>query len=799
MKTFCLSSLLLIFVIGTSKADTFTFVPDGRPLTIYVDEEPPSVVQCALTMFCDDYKCVFGDSPQRANRDKADIIVECSENGEWEHFDISVSRQGRLHVKGSDPRGTAYGILELSRLIGISPWVWWADVPPQKLSSYTLPAGYHNSQQPSVQYRGIFINDEDYGLNPWSWKTHEPESDKGEIGPRTYERIFQLLLRLRANMLMPAMHDCSVPFYMVEGNKEMAEKYQIVMATSHCEPLMRNNVGEWDDSRRGRYNYISNRDSVLADWRERLEEVGKSENIYTIGMRGKHDGKMEGCKNTAEMAQIMPRVIEDQRSLLSLYVDSPANQVPQIFVPYKELLDVYNKGIDLPDDVTLMWCDDNYGHITRLSNKEERQRKGGAGIYYHISYWGRPHSYLWLCTTAPAQIYYEMRRAWDYGARKIWALNVGDIKPAEYDIEFFMDMAWNIDAIRPNNIYRHLHDFMSRTFTPQSAQELTDIMNEYYYLANIRRPEFMGWSREEEYSKIKGGKTPVTDTEFSPEEIEQRITAYQNLEKRVKSIKKQIPKELHDSFFQLVEYPVSGAANMNYKWLYAQKARHASTYAEALHYETASINAYNAIAALDRHYNFDMNKGKWNGIISMKNNRLVFEKFELPENFSPLPPTKYAGKEKYISCDAADHNGKTPRGAYSIEGLGYSRRAIVLPAGKALSNQFETREKGEATIWVSLLPTHPVNGDDLRYEISVDGETPQIVSFKTTGRSEQWKINVLRNLVLTSTRHILRDTHTHTIRLKALDEGVVIDQLMLDFEPEKPFYRIPPKQTEISQ
>ena len=246
MKTFCLSSLLLIFVIGTSKADTFTFVPDGRPLTIYVDEEPPSVVQCALTMFCDDYKCVFGDSPQRANRDKADIIVECSENGEWEHFDISVSRQGRLHVKGSDPRGTAYGILELSRLIGISPWVWWADVPPQKLSSYTLPAGYHNSQQPSVQYRGIFINDEDYGLNPWSWKTHEPESDKGEIGPRTYERIFQLLLRLRANMLMPAMHDCSVPFYMVEGNKEMAEKYQIVMATSHCEPLMRNNVGEWD-------------------------------------------------------------------------------------------------------------------------------------------------------------------------------------------------------------------------------------------------------------------------------------------------------------------------------------------------------------------------------------------------------------------------------------------------------------------------------------------------------------------------------------------------------------------------
>lgn len=791
MKKHFLTILLCLLTLRGG-AESFTFTPEGRPLSIYVNEDAPSVVECALAMFKDDYRQLFGTTVEAGDSLHADIVVVGRPDGEWEEFSLTVSKDGRLLVEGSDPRGTAYGILELSRLIGISPWVWWADVVAQKRHDYTLPAGYRNRQKPSVQYRGIFLNDEDYGLNPWSWKTHEPESDKGEIGPRTHERIFQLLLRLRANMLLPAMHDCSVPFYMVEGNKEMAEKYQIVMATSHCEPLMRNNVGEWDSNRRGRYNYLSNRDSVLAYWEERLAEVGKAENIYTIGMRGIHDGKMEGCKSIREMAQVMPQVIADQRQLLAHHVDSPASRVPQAFFPYKELLDVYEAGIDLPDDVTLMWCDDNYGHITRLSNPEERRRKGGSGIYYHISYWGRPHSYLWLCTTAPAQIYYEMRRAWDHGARKIWALNVGDIKPAEYDIEFFMDMAWNIDAITPDNIYRHLHDFMSRTFTPQTAQALTDIMNEYYYLANIRRPEFIGWSREEEYSKIKGGKTPVIDTEFSPKEIAERIDRYQKLEEQVKSVKNQIPKELHNAFFQLVEYPVSGAALMNYKWLYAQMARNATTLDDAHRYETASINAYNAIAALDRHYNFDMNKGKWNGIISMKNNRLVFEKFELPADFSPRDtPVLRPEKEDIVARDAADHNGKRPRGAYCVEGLGYSRRAIVLPAGKTLTYRFDCQREGEVAVWVSLLPTHPVNGGDLRYEISVDDDTPQVVSFKTVGRSEQWKINVLRNLSLQSTRHTLDRRSSHEVRLTALDEGVVIDQLMLDFEPDVPFYRIP--------
>jgi len=224
----------------------------------------------------------------------------------------------------------------------------------------------------------------------------------------------------------------------------MADKYGIVMATSHCEPLMRNSAGEWDAKKYGQYNYLTNKDSIISYWTERLKKVGQSENIYTIGMRGVHDGQMQGVKTLDEHTKALNLIIQDQRNLLSRYVNADVTKVPQVFVPYKEVLSVYDNGLQVPDDVTLIWCDDNYGYITRLSNEQERKRKGGSGVYYHISYWGRPHDYLWLCTTSPAQIYTEMKRAWDYGAQKLWILNVGDIKPGEYDTEFFMDLAWNI-------------------------------------------------------------------------------------------------------------------------------------------------------------------------------------------------------------------------------------------------------------------------------------------------------------------------------------------------------------------
>ncbi len=659
--------LLLCFETTLSSAafaDNFSLISQGKGASLYLNKNENVVVHTAAEMFLSDMEAVSGNKPTEIKSpDNASIIVATvgksketdewlkKENvsvkellNQWEAFKVQVIQREKnpcLVILGSDARGTAYGILELSRIIGVSPWNWWADATPEKKNSLTLPEGYVNMQQPSVQYRGIFLNDEDWGLMPWSSKNFEQTSVKGQIGPETYAKIFELLLRLRANTIWPAMHECTVPFYFVDGTKEMADKYGIVMATSHCEPLMRNSAGEWDTSKYGDYNYLVNKEAITSYWTDRLKQIGQSENIYTIGMRGVHDGQMQGVKTLEEHTAALTNVFKDQRELLAKYVNPDVTKVPQVFVPYKEVLNVYNNGLKVPDDVTLMWCDDNYGYITRLSNEQERKRSGGAGVYYHISYWGRPHDYLWLCTTQPALIYTEMKRAWDYGARKLWILNVGDIKPAEYDIEFFMDLAWNVNSVRSNTISRHLDNWLIREFGSEAGKELTPIMNKYYQLADIRKPGFMGWSRVEE-SSVKDGKTPVIDTEFNPfvfgDELQKRADQYSALSEKVKEIAKKIPAEQQDAYFELVQYPACGAAAMNLKHLYAQKARLLARYnlLAANEYSFLSNHAYNEIAGLTQTYNHDIQKAKWNGMIDMKPRQLpVFQYPALPGQVSP--------------------------------------------------------------------------------------------------------------------------------------------------------------------
>ncbi len=645
-------------------ADDFPLISKGKTTSFYLNKSENAVVHTAVNLFLSDMETVSDSKPITENSlENASIIVatvgkskDTDEwlkqhsvsveelQNQWETFKIQVVQREKhpcLVVLGSDDRGTAYGVLELSRIIGVSPWCWWADSTPAKKKTLTLPEGYTNMQQPSVQYRGIFLNDEDWGLLPWSSKNFEQTSAKGQIGPKTYAKIFELLLRLRANTIWPAMHECTVPFYFVEGTKEMADKYGIVMATSHCEPLMRNSAGEWDANKYGEYNYLTNKKAITSYWTDRLKKVGQSQNIYTIGMRGVHDGQMQGVNTLDEHTAALTNVFKDQRELLSRYVNPDVTQIPQVFVPYKEVLNVYNNGLKVPDDVTLMWCDDNYGYITRLSNEQERKRKGGAGVYYHISYWGRPHDYLWLCSTQPSLIYTEMKRAWDYGARKLWILNVGDIKPAEYDIEFFMDLAWNVNHVQPNTISQHLDNWLTREFGSDAGKELTPLMNKYYQLANIRKPEFMGWSRVEEPS-VKGNKTPVIDSEFNPfafgDELQRRADEYTDLADKVKAFANRIPAERRDAYFELVQYPVCGAAAMNQKHLYAQKARLFARYnlLAANEYSFLSKNAYNEIAGLTQTYNHDIQNAKWNGMMDMKPRQLpVYQAPALPEKVTP--------------------------------------------------------------------------------------------------------------------------------------------------------------------
>ncbi len=320
--------------------------------------------------------------------------------GKWESFviqtvDNPVAGVGKaLVIAGSDRRGAAFGAFDISEGLGVSPWVWWADVVPVAKSELWIASARYEQGPPAVKYRGIFLNDEDWALQPWAAKTYEPEV--GDVGPKTYAKICELLLRLRANYLWPAMHPSTRAFNHYPQNKIVADDYAIVMGASHAEPMLRNNVDEWDESVRGAYNYVTNRANVLQYWDERALANGAYDNIYTIGMRGIHDSPMEGGGTTAEKVTRLENIFADQRQILANRVNPDASKVPQVFVPYKEVLDLYKAGLRVPDDVTIMWPDDNHGYIRQLPTAQERARSGGSGIYYHISYWGTPYDYLWL-------------------------------------------------------------------------------------------------------------------------------------------------------------------------------------------------------------------------------------------------------------------------------------------------------------------------------------------------------------------------------------------------------------------
>lgn len=658
MKSFALFKIIfcLLFTIPLIKAEDkipFPIIENGNGASIYYRGKN-KVIQTAIDILIKDSQqvCRKKGISLTDSEKEGDILVGvigedktfdalCSQHypkykelkGKWETFLIhpirSHDNKKKLLIAGSDTRGAAYGILELSRSMGISPWIWWADVVPEKKDSVLWNRSPQYVQGPSVPYRGIFLNDEDWGLMPWSTKNHDPANRAGEIGIRTYSKIFELMMRLRANTLWPAMHECTVPFHFVKDARETAEKYGIIIGTSHCEPMMRNSAGEWNDQLNGPYNFVTNSNNVIRYWKERLLEVGQKENIYTIGMRGKHDGRMQGVSSIEEEKNVLQQVIRNQRDLLTTYVNSNIKKIPQIFVPYKEVLKVYNNGLSLPDDITLMWSDDNHGHLTRLNSDKEKSRTGGSGIYYHISYWGSPQDYLWLASTQPGLIYQEMQRAWENQAHKIWILNVGDIKPGEYLIEFFLDMAWNIHSMDSTTIRSHLSSWVSQQF-PGYEHEISPLLNLYYDLAAQRKPEHM------EFLPSKKGilfSNPYNFHEFG-DEAGRRIHWYQVISDLSEEIYKKMDHERKDSYFQLVHYPVSAAASMNKKVLYAQKARELAVYnlPAANNYSILSKKEYDKISQLTRHYNLETSKGKWNGIMSMSpRNQSVFKCPELPE------------------------------------------------------------------------------------------------------------------------------------------------------------------------
>lgn len=776
-------SFFLLQFFGASELysqSNFTFIKGGD-LQISINKNEAEVVRTALEIFSKDFQQVFqgkvisdsvgnvfiGTIGQNSEAEKLVRSTDLQElKTKREGFLLEV-QNGKLIVLGSDKRGTAYGILEISRLMGVSPWEWWADSPIATKDKLTLKNGFRTLQSPSVNHRGIFINDEDWGLTPWSYKNFEPSNIKGAIGPKTHARVFELLLRLRANTFWPAMHECSVAFYMTPGNKQIADKYGIYVGTSHCEPMMRSSNTEWKIAGTGDYNYITNRDNILKFWEERTTELAGSDNIYTLGIRGVHDGKMQGANTIQEQKEAITQILKDQREMIKRIVNPDVEKVSQVFIPYKEVLDVYNAGLEVPEDVTLMWTDDNYGYINHFPTDVERNRKGGNGVYYHVSYWGRPHDYLWLSTTHPAQIYYQMKMAYDKGARDMWIINVGDIKPAEYQLEMLMDIAWDINSIQNEvkSLDKHLKTWLQREIGKKYANDLLHIMNEYYRLAYIRKPEFMGNTRTEESNpayKI------VSDLPWSEQQINQRITDYQVIENQVKKISANIPESKKSTWFQLIEYPVVASAEMNKKILYGQLARHGKAD------WSLSDKAFDEIAALTKQYN-ELNNGKWKYMMDFQpRKQAVFSK--LPQNTISTPLLQ--SPKIFLLFNGIDYKkfqGTKP----VVLGHGYDRKAICMEKNTTVGYVFKAKAGKKITVEIALAPNHPVEGKNIRFAVSIDNDAEQVIDFRTEGRSEEWKLNVLRNQAIQKIDFEFKNAGKHMLKIKAIDEAVVVDQIKI--------------------
>ena len=526
--------------------------------------------------------------------------------GKWESYIVTtVNRPGQgqlLVIAGSDRRGTAFGLMTLSETIGVSPWYWWADVTPQHKKTIYVEPGTFVQGEPSVQYRGIFINDERFG--GWArWA----ELKHGKVGPETYKRVFELLLRLKANYLWPAMHPGTQAFNDNPENARLADDYAIVMGSSHCEQMLRNNEGEWKAVEQrhpgtfGDFNYITNRQTMQNYWETRVKTNGRYENTYTLGLRGIHDYPMEGANSTAERVALMQQAIDDQRDMLRRNIKKPIKEIPQVLCTYEEVLDAYHNGLKVPEDVTLLWSDDKHGYCRNLCNPEEMKRKGGAGIYYHLSYHGDPASWIWLSPLSTTFLSAELTKAYTYGARKIWVFNVGDIKPAEKEISFVMDMAWDINRWKPSEAHNYIKYWAAKTFGNEAAQEIADIQAGYYRL------------------QAAGKDAHVWFVNYSAEQIEQRIAEWRALTAHATELASRIPESLKNAYFELVSYPVCGAAMINEYQLLARRSMVRATTGDSIG-AMADANRvrqmFDILNESTRHYNEDILDGKWQQFFS---------------------------------------------------------------------------------------------------------------------------------------------------------------------------------------
>ncbi len=866
MKQIVTICICLFGSVITAVAQHFCIAKDGKVATIVVDEQDWKGVIRAANDLSDDVRKVCNTATPIANSQKLkansiligtigksrliDKLIKQKKldvskvKGQWESFVIDVV-DGNLIVAGSDKRGTIYGIYEISQRIGVSPWYWWADVPVKHQDELYWTAGRFVSHEPTVKYRGIFINDEDWGLKPWASKNYEKEL--GDIGPKTYARICELLLRLKANMLAPAMHSCTGAFYSHPESKVVCDSFGIIITTSHCEPLLLNNAAksEWDSKCDGEWNYKTNPKTIWKKWDDRLTEAAQYENIYTVAMRGVHDEGLKGNLPMKERVPLIEQVINDQRDLLVKHkVYSPLTshlspftpeKIPQIFVPYKETMDIYENGLQVPDDITLVWVDDNYGYMKRVSNPEEQQRKGRAGIYYHLSYLGAPHDYLWLNTTPPVLMYEELRKAYDMGADRYWLLNVGDIKPMELGMQTFFDMAWNINAFNFENVRTHQAEFLNHLFGHQIfhfSSLISHLLDDYYRLAWSRKPEFMGW----EYQWDDKAHTGLKSTEFSFKhysEAQGRLADYQRISNEVERISDELKVKSEDwsaAWFELIQFSVQGAYQMNRKFLMSQLNQELAAegrQAEANWAARQMEEAYDSINVLNHRYNKLLNS-KWDGMMALSTSFTpTCQYYQKPavtyfEGAGEMPVDLTPRQANIEGCYVISLEKYTDKSNNSqlVSGLGYDGKVVQLgnPTSSiiachtqafrsenhqisSITYTFPAVTRDSIEVIVYTVPFWPIYaGKSNAVSISVDGGVSQVFENKFLEYSRTWKDQVMRNGAVCHLHfHVDASKPSHIIRFQTLDPGQMLQRIIIDWGGLKPTYVGPSSQLKIAK
>jgi len=792
---------------------------DGKTVTnVTIDRNDYALVGIAAQLFADDVQRVVGIRPRVAEElEPRSLIVGTLGHSK---FIDTLAREGKLqHLKeiqgqwertlwqvvehplpgvdralvivGSDRRGAAYGLMELSRKIGVSPWYWWADVPVRHMERVSLKIDGPQWDAPAVKYRGIFINDEDWGLNPWAATTFDPQL--GNIGPKTYAKVFELMLRLRLNYLWPAMHECSAEFDSQPENIKLADQFGIVMGASHCEPMLCNNV-HWDETTRGKWDYTVNRDAIYSYWENEAKTRGQTEAVWTLGIRGIHDRAMEGPPQLTKRIDIVTRVLQDQCSLLSKHVTGEWGPVAQCFVPYKEVLPIYDAGLKVPDDVTLVWVDDNFGYIRRLSSPAERLRSGGAGVYWHLSYYGGPHSYTWINTTAPALMWEEFHKAWQNAARTLWIINVGDIKPMEIGMDYFSKLAWAAEEFGPDYQPRALEDFAKETFGNEFAHPVASLLDEYYRLGTLRKPELMNrsWALS-----------------LASDEASQLDRNYRDLIERTRALDEALPSDKKDAFVETVGFPAQ-VLGLSGQIFMADRSAQKNEDSLANGHRIEELRA--ELESRVDSFNQKVANGKWNmimpGLVTGKDlmawNSQVRWPWGEPEKKSnqATPVFESRANDKiqghWRAASESDRQlEKAGAGWTAIAGLGVSGKAIALePAGiesawssadstaPSVSYDFNCRER-DASVWIDFLPIFRVYpGMKARVAVYIDDESPQVVEVPGSSGSEDERgeirsTAVQNNYVRAKVAFQNLNPGKHTLTIRAIDPAVVIDRLLL--------------------